>query len=127
MARKISLSDLSNKSLTQSVLQVSDMLALYYAELARILHLQCGDIGKLSSAKSFLVEKTTAWDQAMLFITSYNLLYDLFNGDGVLMRNWLCRENDTLKGVPLLLIIDDGKLKEVFEHIKKETGKNDEN
>jgi hypothetical protein len=73
VTHKILLSDLSNKSLTQSVLQASEMLALYHAELARVLHLQCGDIGELSSAKSFLIKNSTAWDQALLFIKIYNL------------------------------------------------------
>lgn len=46
------------------------MLALYHAELARAVHLRCDDIGELTSAKSFLSENSTAWEQALLFLNS---------------------------------------------------------
>lgn len=68
------------------------MLALYHVERARVVHFQCGDIGELNSAKSFLIENSTAWEQALLFIKLYNLLYDFPEGDGLLMRNGLRRK-----------------------------------
>lgn len=94
------------------------MLALYHAELARVLHLQCEDIGELNSEKSFLIENSTAWEQALLHIKLYNLLYDFLEGDGLLMRNWLRRKNEPLKGI--LLIMDDYKINEAIEHIQRE-------
>lgn len=96
------------------------MFALYHAELARVVHLQCGDIGELNSAKSFLIENSTAWEQALLHIKLYNLLYDFPDGDGILMRNWLRHENAPLKNIPLLLIIDNYKINEVIEHVQRE-------
>jgi len=39
------------RKLTYSVLQVSEMLVMLNAELARVLKLQCADIGALSSAQ----------------------------------------------------------------------------
>lgn len=62
MAHKISPSDSNNKSITQSVLQASDMLALYHAELARILHLHCSDIGNLASGKELIEKDSLAYE-----------------------------------------------------------------
>lgn len=40
--------------LTPAVLQAAGMLGMYRAELARVLHLQCGDIGELTSMRKTL-------------------------------------------------------------------------
>ena len=42
------------KQLTYSVLQVTQMLSMLNAELARILEIQYGDIGKIESGKTYL-------------------------------------------------------------------------
>lgn len=42
------------RKLTQAVLQITTLLDLYQAELARILHLQCSDMGLLSNGKPVL-------------------------------------------------------------------------
>ena len=42
---KIPFNNPNNKQLSQFVLQASEMLSLYNAELARILHLQCNELG----------------------------------------------------------------------------------
>ncbi len=87
------------------------------AELARVLKLQCADIAALSAAQATLQIQTIAWQQAQRFIQFYNLLCDKFSGDAVAMRHWLRAESKILKGVPLLLIIDDGRLEEVIHFL----------
>ena len=101
------------RRLTQAVLQIVDMLGLYQAELARVLRLKCGDIGRLAAAQQCLKPATPAWDQAQLLVRCYRALYSVHNGNGVAMRHWLRVTEDTLGGVPHLLIVDDGRLADV--------------
>jgi len=105
--------------LTQSVLQITEMLGLYQAVLARILRLQCRDIGQLSSGKAVLDEDSQSWQQTQRFLQFYQLLYTHFDGEGVAMRNWLRRENAELGGVPLLLMVDDLKIEEVVQFFQE--------
>ena len=106
------------RKLTQSVLQIVALLDLYQAELARVLHLKCGDIGELSSARHCLVAGSVSWEQALLFVRFYRLLYDRMNGDGVAMRHWLRVDNAALGGVPHLMIVDDGRLADVVTFLE---------
>jgi hypothetical protein len=101
------------RRLTQAVLQIVDMLGLYQAELARVLRLKCGDIGRLAAAQQCLEPATPAWEQAQLLVRCYRALYVAQNGDGVAMRHWLRITDETLGGVPHLLIVDDGRLADV--------------
>ncbi len=98
---------------TQAVLQITDMLGLYQAELARILGINCPDIGELASARRNLEPDTGAWRQAGLLIRFYQALYDRLSGDGVAMRNWLRVEQKALQGVPHLQMVDDGELEKI--------------
>lgn len=43
----------NQRKLTQAVLQIIQILDLLHAELARILHLQCPDIGLMANAKIY--------------------------------------------------------------------------
>lgn len=113
----------SPRKLTQSVLQISEMLGMYRAELARVLHLQCGDIGRLTSAKHDLAPDTTAWKQAVLLVRFYAGLYKKMQGNGVAMCHWLRADNEELNGVPLLLIVDDNALARVIDHIEQSGAK----
>lgn len=108
----IKLLDVNQKSssLTQAVLQVSHMLGLYHAELARILKLQCADVGELANAQKTLDVNTIAWQQAEKFISVFECLYLKFQGDETLMCNWLRKQNTELNGVPLYLMVDDDLL-----------------
>lgn len=106
------------RKLTQSVLQVVVMLDMYQAELARVLHLKCGDIGELASARRCLEKGTVCWEQATLFVQFYRLLYDRMNADGVAMRHWLRAQNEGLGGVPHLLIVDDDRLADVVRYLE---------
>lgn len=114
---KISLTNLNNKKLTQSVLQVSEMLALYNAELARILNLHCGDIGNFASGKKFIQKNSQAWRQAELFLKFHNMLYDFFQDDSVKMRHWLRVNDDMLEDTLFILIVDNNKLEDVILHL----------
>lgn len=106
------------RKLTQSVLQIIALLDMYQAELARVLRLKCGDIGELACAQRYLETGTEHWQQALLLVRFYRLLYDRMNGDGVAMRHWLRVENEGLGGVPHLLIVDDDRLEEVVRYLE---------
>jgi len=116
---KISSSE-DPRKLTQAVLQVIDCLNMYQAELARVLHLQCADIGKLSSAKRCLEPETMAWQQALLFVRMYQALYVCFDGNGVAMTHWLRAENATLNQTPHLAIVDEDRLYEVVDYLEQQ-------
>ena len=106
----IKLSDVSHSTsvLTPAVLQVSHMLGLYHAELARILKLQCADVGELANAQQFLEVNSIAWQQAEKFILLFESLYLKFHGNEALMCNWLRKQNSILNGIPLYLMVDEG-------------------
>lgn len=106
------------RKLTRSVLQIVALLDMYQAELARVLCLKCGDIGELSSARRCLVTGSVSWEQALLFVRFYRLLYDRMKGDGVAMRHWMRVDNAALGGVPHLMIVDDGRLADVVSFLE---------
>ena len=103
--------------LTQAVLQIRDMLDLYNAELARILSLQCADIGQLGTARFYLAEDSPAWRQALLLRSSFQMLYDWYDGDGVAMNHWLRKSHAELKPSPLLLMVDHSGLQRVHDYL----------
>lgn len=106
------------RDLTRSVLQITALLDLFHAELARVLCLKCGDIGELAAARRCLEPGTEAWAQALLFIRLYRALYTSMSGNGVAMRHWLRVEDEALGGVPHLLIVDAGRLQEVVMYLE---------
>lgn len=106
------------RKLTQAVIQVVDMLDLYQAELARILHLQCADIGQLANAQKLLIVDTQAWDLACKFIHFYQLLYLYKNADGVAMRHWLRRRNKTFEQTPHLMLVDEDRLTDLISSLR---------
>ena len=106
------------RRLTQAVLQIIDMLDLFQAELARVLHVKCGDIGALAAARRCLEPGTDAWEQAQLFVRCYRALYERLHGDGVAMRHWLRVQQPGLGGVPHLLIVDDDRLHAVVDYLE---------
>ena len=110
------------RKLTQTVLQITAMLDLYQAELARVLGIQCGDIGQLASGRRCLQPDTEAWDRATRFVRFYQLLYRQMAGDGVAMRHWLRIEDRQLAAVPHRLIVDEGRLHDVVRSLEHATG-----
>lgn len=106
------------RDLTRSVLQIIALLDLYQAELARILHLRCADIGELASAQRYLEPGTVAWERALLLVRFYRALYARKNGDGVAMRHWLRVEHRVLGGVPHLMIVDNDRLAAVVTYLE---------
>jgi hypothetical protein len=117
MVFKITDATVNERKLSQSVIQVIEMLGMYQAELARILDKQCGDIGELSSGKTCIQKDSKAWHRAVLFIDMYNNLYDCFDGDSVAMYHWMRAHNKKLKGTPHFLIVDDDKLQKVHGYL----------
>jgi len=113
---KIKLSEVSvsEKQLTQAVLQITQMLGIYHAELARILRLQCEGIGELVNAKKSLKKNSVQWVEAEKFILMYEKLYVMHDGDEPLMCNWLRKKNNILKAVPLYLMVDELQIDEVL-------------
>jgi hypothetical protein len=118
---EITAGDQDPRSLSQAVLQIIALLDLFHAELARVLHLRCGDIGELASARHCLEPDTEAWEQALLFVRFYRALYTSMDGDGVAMRHWLRVEHTALGGVPHLLIVDEDRLQEVVMYLEQGT------
>ena len=108
-----------SRQLTQAVLQVIDLLGMYQAELARILGLQCSDIGDMAAAKQFIVMDSEAGKKASLLVRLYNLLYDRFSGDEALMCHWFRRHDDGLSGAPFYLIVDEHKLEAVISFLEQ--------
>ena len=119
MVFKIINPDASERKISQSVIQVIEMLGMYHAELARILGQQCSDIGELTSGQKCISKDSEAWRQALLFIDTYNLLYDYFEGNSVAMYHWMRAHNKTLNGTPHFLIVDDEKLQTVHAYLQQ--------
>ena len=119
MVFKIETPCTSERKLSQSVIQVIELLGMYNAELARILGQQCGDIGELTSGQRCIKQDTEAWQQAELFIETYNLLFDYFDGDSVAMYHWMRAENKYLAGTPHFLIVDENKLKLIHDYLNQ--------
>ena len=113
----IKLSDVSysEKALTQAVLQVTQMLGIYHAELARILHLQCVDIGELSNANNVISKSSASWIEAEKYIKLYEYLYLSHNGNEALINNWLRKKNEKLKAIPLYLMVDELRIDDVLD------------
>jgi hypothetical protein len=84
--------------LTPAVLQAAELQGLYRAELARVLQLQCGDIGRLSAAQELLVRGSRSWQQAVLFIRFYRALFAVMEGNEAAMCHWLRGHNRQLGG-----------------------------
>lgn len=101
------------RRLTQCVLQITALLDMYQAELARVLGVNCGDIGQLASGRQCLQPESEAWTRARLFVRFYRLLYRRMQGDGVAMRHWLRIEQPQLADVPHRLIVDEARLGDV--------------
>ena len=106
------------RRLTQAVLQIAELLGLYQAELARILHFRCGDIGELAAARRCLEPGTDAWVRGQRFLCGYRALFARMHGDGVAMRHWLRVQQPGLGGVPHLLMVDDDRLDAVVDYLE---------
>ncbi len=113
-----------SEKITPAVLQISEMLGMYHAELARVLKLQCADIGKLASIQQFIEPGTVAWEQAVLFVRFYQTLYKMHCGNEIAIYNWIRVENKQLKGTPLLLIVDNSRLEYVLNFIENYINEN---
>lgn len=119
MVFKIETPFISDRKFSQSLIQVTELLGMYHAELARILGQQCGDIGELASGKHCLDRNSEAGQRGVLFINTYNLLFECFDGDGIAMYHWMRAHNKQLNGTPHFLIVDDGKLELIHRYLTR--------
>lgn len=110
------------RRLTQAVLQITTLLDMYQAELARVLGIRCGEVGQLSSGRECLQPGTQTWTRAERFVRFYQLLYRRTGGDGVAMRHWLRVEDPQLAGIPHRLLVDDDKLDAVVDWLQRTDG-----
>ena len=107
----------SEKALTQAVLQITQMLGIYHAELARILHFKCADIGAISNGKKLILKSSVAWVQAEKYVLLYQRLYVFFEGSEILINNWLRKHNKKLNAIPLYVMVDELRIDDVVEMI----------
>lgn len=94
------------------------MLGLYHAELARILHVQCADIGELANAQVVLSKNTEEWLEAEKIIKLYEGLFYLHNGNETLMNNWLRKKHQQLNGVSLYLMVNELGIDKVLSELR---------
>ena len=106
------------RELTQAVIQIIDVLDMYQAELARVLKVQCGDIGELSNAQRCLEPESPEWEQALLFVRLYQLLFRVCWADGVKMINWMRKEQKEWGESPHTLIVDKNRLDDVVKKLE---------
>ena len=109
----------SPRKLTQSALQACELLGMYQAELARILRVNCGDIGKLAHGQEVLQPDSMGWREAQKYIALFSELYRWKQGDEVAMRHWLRAECYELGGVPLLIMVDELGIDEVLQFVQR--------
>ena len=115
----IRLSELhDDKALTLAVLQIGQLLGMYQAELARVLGLQCQDIGELAGGKRLLSADSGAARQGRLFVSLYEQLYQYCHAEPVAIYHWLRARHPHLGGVPLLLMVDEARLAELVEWLR---------
>lgn len=103
----------TDKALSQAVVQITQLLGLYQAETARILQLQCGDIGRLNTGKLIIRADTPLAQKAKAFVRMYEQLYRYRAGNAVEMYHWLRASQPELGGIPLLMMVDESRLSEV--------------
>lgn len=105
------------RQLSQAMIQIIDSLNMYHAELARVLHLQCNDVGQLSSGQQLLKPGSDSWRQAKLFLSLYQSLYQRFDGEGAGMIHWMRSSSDAFGSTPHLMIVDEDRLVEVVAYL----------
>lgn len=103
------------QSLSQAVIQVTELLGLYRAETARVLHVHCEDIGELFDGKRLLIPGSVAWYKAIQFVEFYNSLFESMQGNSVSMCHWLRATHTQLGTTPLLAMVDQDQIDKVIE------------
>ena len=91
-----------------------DMLGVYRAELARILHLKCFDVSNPIMLEILLSDDVELERRARRFVQLYTLLEKQFSGDAAAMANWVRRENVLLETTPLLAMVDQDRTEDVI-------------
>jgi hypothetical protein len=107
----------SPERLTQSVLQIADLLGLNRAELSRLLHLQCSETAQLAAVRQTLLPGTPAWEQGLWLVRFYQALHRRMQGSEVAMFRWLRTRNRQLGDTPLMLLVDHDQLVQVTKFL----------
>ena len=118
MVFEITKIEQSEKRFTVQVLQITEMLNIYHAELARVLGLRCADIAALANGQLFIQKGTKAWVQGQMYVELYQCLYKSLNADEVQMNHWLRKKHHGLDDSALILMVDKGQLDQVLEYVK---------
>ncbi|MCU7960136.1 MAG: hypothetical protein KZQ58_09080 [gamma proteobacterium symbiont of Bathyaustriella thionipta] len=106
------------KLLTRAILQISNSLHFYHAELARILNYQCRDIGQLANAEQYLKPQSIHWQQALLLLRFYDLLDKKFASDEAAMCHWLRKNNMQWNDTPLMMMVDKQAISILVQHLE---------
>jgi len=109
----------SEKKLTQSVLQITQMLGLYHAELARVLKLRCGDIAELAESRCYLKKNSQQWQLAMHFVLLFEKLFEHCHGEEACMCHWLRKPLPEAGVSPFHMIVDEQRMDEVLQFFTK--------
>lgn len=111
---RIRLNDMYDAvNLSRSVLQIADLLGLYRAELARVLGVRCDEVGALGRGEWLLRQDTQPWRRARMLVRLFEALFELHRGKESAMHRWLRVQQDSVEGVPLLLMVDHGAIERV--------------
>lgn len=102
------------RALSQSVVQAMDFFGLYRAELARILGLQCADVGDLACGASLLAAGSAAGRRGALLVRLFRCVYRQCDGDPVAVVHWLRVPLRGFGASPHQLMVDDGRLEELL-------------
>lgn len=108
-----------SRAFTLAVLQVTQLLGLFHAELARILGVRCGEVGALSNGSAVIDRDAAESEPARQLIRMYRLLYRYCRGDSVAMCHWLRRTDPRLGQSPLLHMVDNGGISRVVAELEE--------
>jgi hypothetical protein len=91
-----------------------EMLGMYRAELARILHLKFFDVSNPIMLEILLSDNDELVLRAKRFVKLYALLEKQFSGDVTAMANWVRRENVLLETTPLLAMVVQDRTEDII-------------
>lgn len=115
----------SPQSLSHAVVEAGDTLGLERADVASIIHFLCEGTGALYEGRVLIEPDSETWELAKLFVELYEALYDAMGGDQARMVHWLRSRNPAFNDrEPLVVIEDEGRLKDVLRVLKLQYARN---
>lgn len=106
------------RRLSQSVIQVGDLLGLVRAEVARVLGFRCENITALYGGRLVLEPGSEAYANGVLLVRLYQALYARMGGDGPRMIHWLRAEQPALGKAPFYLLVDEGQVARLVDYLE---------